>query len=90
MSRVDFELDINGLRELMKSAEMKAVLEEAGSAVEAGAESMSGAEYGHRVHDASYVSIVNIYPDSKEAAKDNYENNTALKALSSSGYPRNK
>lgn len=90
MSNVDFELDINGLRELMKSGEMKSVLNEAGRAVESKAEAMSGEEYGHRVHDASYVSIVNIYPDSKEAAKDNFENNTALKALSSSGYPRHK
>ena len=90
MSRVDFELDINGLRELMKSGEMKGVLDEAGRAVASRAEAMSGENYGHRVHDASYVSIVNVYPDSEEAAKDNYENNTVLKALSSSGYPRHK
>lgn len=90
MSSVDFELDINGLRELMKSGEMKGVLDEAGRTVAGRAQSMSGAEYGHRVHDASYVSIVNIYPNSEEAAKDNYENNTVLKALTSSGYPRSK
>ena len=83
MSKVDFELDINGLRELMKSGEMKAVLDEAGRSVAGRAKSMSGADYGHRVHDASYVSIVNVYPDSEEVAKDNYENNTVLKALTS-------
>lgn len=86
MKKVKFELDINGLRELMKSAEMKAVLEEAGQAVANGA----GGDYGVRVHDATYVSIANVYPDSKEAAKDNYENNTLLRALESSGLSMRK
>ena len=85
-----FELDINGLRELMKSAEMKSFLAEAGRSVQNNAENMSGGEYGHRVHDASYVSICNIFPDSEEAAKENRENNTVLKALSSSGLPMHK
>lgn len=91
MSNVRFELDINGLRELMKSGEMKGVLDEAGRSVAGRASAMSGGEeYGHRVHDASYVSIVNIYPDSKEAAEENSANNTVLKALTSSGLPMTK
>lgn len=77
MSKMKFELDINGLRELMKSAEMQSCLDQAGAQVAARA----GGDYGHRVHVADYVAIVNIYPDSKEAAKDNYENNTLLRAL---------
>lgn len=81
MARVEFELDVNGLRELMKSGEMQAVLQEAGDSVASGA----GGDYGVRVHVADYVAIANIYPDSKEAAKDNYENNTLLKALGSAG-----
>ena len=71
MSKMKFELDI------MKSAEMQSYLGEAGAQVAARA----GDDYGYRVHVADYVAIVNIYPDSKEAAKDNYENNTLLKAL---------
>ena len=35
--KVEFELDINGLRELMKGPEMQAVLQEAGDAVASGA-----------------------------------------------------
>ena len=79
--KTKFELNLPGLNELMKSEEMKAALLEAGQAV-AGA---AGPEYGVRVHDANWVSIANVYPDSKEAAKDNYENNTLLKALGSAG-----
>ena len=86
MANTFFKLNLPGLNELMKSAEMKAVLEEAGNEVAAGA----GGDYGVRVHDATWVSIVNIYPDSKEAAKDNAENNTLLKALSSSGLSMRK
>lgn len=79
--KVEFELDINGLRELMKGPEMQAVLQEAGDAVASGA----GGDYGVRVHVADYVAIANVFPESQEAAKDNYENNTLLKALGSAG-----
>lgn len=90
MSNVDFKLNINGLRELMKSAEMHGILDETGASVASRAETMGEGSYGHRVHDASYVAIVNVYPDSEEAAKDNFENNTVLKALGSSGLPMHK
>ena len=84
--KVEFELDINGLRELMKGPEMQAVLQEAGDAVASGA----GGDYGVRVHVADYVAIANVFPESKEAAKDNYENNTLLKALGSAGLKMGK
>lgn len=90
MSNLDFKLDIGGLRELMKSGEMHSILDEAGASVASRAGSIGEGTYGHRVHDASYVAIVNVYPDSEEAAKDNYENNTVLKALGSSGLPMHK
>lgn len=86
MAKVEFELDINGLRELMKGPEMQAALQEAGDAVA----SSAGGDYGVRVHVADYVAIANVYPDSKEAAKDNYENNTLLKALGSAGLKMGK
>ena len=41
----------------------------------------AGSDYAHRTHVASFVAISNVYPDSKEAAKDNYKNNTLLKAM---------
>lgn len=79
--KVEFELNINGLRELMKGPEMQGILEEAGDTVA----SIAGGDYGHRVHEASYVAICNVFPESAEAAKDNYENNTLLKALGGAG-----
>ena len=90
MSNIKFKLDINGLRELMKSGEMQEVLQEAGNAVASHGSSMSGENYGTRVHTASYVAICTVFPDSDEARQDNYEKNTVLKALGSSGLPMSK
>lgn len=81
MASVTFKLNLPGLNELMKSPEMKTALGEAGHAV-AGA---AGSGYGVRVHDASFVSIANVYPDTAEAAHENYEKNTLLKALGAVG-----
>ena len=86
MGNVKFELNISGLQELMKSAEMQAQLEAAGQAVAQAA----GGDYGTRVHQASYVAIANVYPASKEAARKNYKDNTLLKALSSAGLSMSK
>lgn len=77
MGKVKVKLDINGLRELMKSDWMQGVLDEqASSAIH-----RAGTGYGSRTHIASYVAITNIYPETKEAAKDNYDNKTLQKAL---------
>ena len=78
MAKVEFELNLSGLNELMKSPEMQSALDEAGAAV------------AHRVHTASFVSIANVYPDSKEAAKENYETNSLLKAIGSVGLSMSK
>lgn len=77
----DFELNLPGLNELMKSQEMQAVLTQAGNAVA----SAAGGDYGVRTHVASFVAIANVYPDSAKAAKDNMENNTLVKALGAAG-----
>ena len=81
MSKVEFKLNLPGLNELMKSPEMQACLQEAGDAVA----QLAGEEYGVRVHDATFVSIANVYPETEKAAKENYENNTLVKALWSVG-----
>lgn len=81
MADIKFELNLKGLSELMKSDEMVDALDEAGETVARKA----GADYSKRTHEATWVAICNVYPDSKAAAKDNYENNTLLKALSSAG-----
>lgn len=83
---VEFELNLPGLNELMKSSAMQSVLETAGRSVASNA----GVDYGTRVHTASYVAIANVYPDSKEAAIENAESNSLLKALGSAGLSMRK
>lgn len=84
--KVKFELNLTGLQELMKSEEMQQALSEAGAAVA----NAAGGDYAHREHVASYVAISNVYPDSKEAAHENYESNTLLKAIGAVGLPMSK
>lgn len=79
MGNVKFELNLAGLNELMKSSEMQSVLESAA----AQAVGNAGGGYDSRVHVASFVAIANIYPTTRQAAKDNYENNTLLRAVGS-------
>ena len=77
MANVKFELNLQGLNELMKSGPMQSALLEAGNAVARAA----GGDYAAEVHTASFIAISNVYPNSKAAAKENYEDNTLLKAL---------
>lgn len=86
MGNVEFELNLKGLNELMKSPEMVAALDEVGEAVARNA----GEGFAKRTHQANWVAICNVYPNSADAAKDNYENNTLLKALGSSGLSTSK
>lgn len=81
MANVDFELNLPGLNELMKSGEMQAVLRQAGQSVA----NAAGSEYASEVHVASFTAISNVFPNSKKAARDNFENNSLIKAAGSSG-----
>lgn len=86
MSKTKVELNLAGLSEFMKSPEMQAHLASAGRAVA----NMAGKDYSSRVHVGDYTAIVNVYPDSKEAAKDNRKNHTVMKALGASGFSGQK
>lgn len=86
MSEVEFELDLAGLNELMKSPEMETALESAGTAVA----NAAGGDFGHRVHQATFVAICNVYPESKKAAKKNAKENVLLKALGQVGLSMSK
>lgn len=81
-----FDLDLPGLNELMKSPEMQAALDEAGEAVAR----MAGSDYAASPKTGNYIGFSNVYPNSKRAAHENYENNTLLKALSASGLRMSK
>ena len=87
---VKVEINPKGVAELFKSDEMQSYLAEVGESIAERAGSMSGEEYASRVHNASFTAICNVYPDSKEAASDNYKNNTLLKAARGAGLPETK
>ena len=85
-STVRFTLNMSGLNELMKSGEMQDVLRDAATQVARAA----GTDYASDVHTASFVAIGTAFPDSARAAHENYEKNTLLKALQSTGLPMSK
>lgn len=84
MGKVRFELNLQGLNELMKSAPMQEALMEAGQAV---ANQANGATAGYTLR---WIGVCNVFPDSAESAHDNYENNTLLKAIGSVGLKQTK
>lgn len=89
MNKVDFELDIEGLQELMKSSEMQQILNETATNVADKARMQTGNEdFGHDVRVASYVAIGTIFPQSEAAARASYQDNVLEKSLS--GLPRSK
>ena len=86
MAKVKIKLNLPGLNELMKSPEISGAVLEAGQAVARAA----GDEYAAEVHQASWIAISNVYPDSKAAARENFEDNTLLKAIGSVGLKMTK
>ena len=81
MGNVEVKLNLQGINEVMKSPEILSAVEAAGEAV-AG---YAGADYATRSGVINYIAYCNVYPDSKEAAKENFEDNTILKAVSAVG-----
>lgn len=81
-----FKLNVSGINELMKSPEMEEYLQEVGEEVARAA----GPEYAARTHKAGFTSICNVYPNSKKAAKENYKENTLIKAIGALGLPMRK
>ena len=77
MSKVEIELNSAGIQELLKSAEIQGYCEELARGV------ASRAGDGYEVDTMVGKTRVNasVYAATKEANKDNLENNTLLKAL---------
>lgn len=84
--KVEVELNLPGLNELMKSSEMQSALRDAGEAVARAA----GDDYACDVNTINWIAIANVYPDSKEAAHENFKNNSLLKAIGSVGLSMSK
>ena len=85
MGKVRFELNMPGLNELMKGPEMQSVLQEKGQQVKDNAQGMCpGGEYQTRTVTGRWIAATFVSVENYEAIKDNYENNTLLKALGNS------
>ena len=86
MSKVKIELNLPGLNELMKGSEIQSALQDAGNAVARAA----GNDYACDVHVINWVAVANVYPDSQQAAHENFTNNSLLKAVGTVGLPMSK
>ena len=81
MGNVKVKLNLKGINEVMKSPEILSAVEAAGQAVA----NAAGADYTTRSGLINYIAYCNVYPDSKEAAQENFEDNTVIKAVSAVG-----
>lgn len=76
MSKVSFELNRAGVRELMKSTEAMAVCKEYASAIR----NRAGDGYEVDTYVGKTRANASVYAATYKARRDNYENNTLLKA----------
>ena len=81
MSKVEIELNLPGINAMMKSKEIQDLLQECGERVAGTASAMDGEAYAARTHLANWIAITNVYPDSAQAARKNFQNNTLLRSL---------
>lgn len=77
MSNLRFVLNLKGLNDLRKSKEMQDVLSRYGAQKAA----QAGDGYASATHVFTKRAVCNVYPATKEAAHDNYENNTLEKVI---------
>lgn len=86
MSKSKTRLNLPGINEVMKSPEIVAACEQA--AREIG--SASGIETETESGTINYIAYANVKPANAEAAKENFENNSLIKAITSAGYSLTK
>lgn len=79
--KVRIELDRGGIKALLQSAEVQAACQAQADACMA----RSGGGYASAAHKSDQRVIVNVWPDSAEARRENAKNNTLLKALRRNG-----
>lgn len=77
MSKAKFELNRAGVRELLRSQEMMNICREYADGVQARA----GDGYEVTTHVGRNRVNASVHAETYEARKDNYDNNTLLKAL---------
>lgn len=72
---VKFELNYNGVGQLLKSPEMVSVLTDAASQIK------NRAGDGYSVHIGPHRANVSVRTETEEAIQENLDNNTLLKAV---------
>lgn len=77
MSKVRIELNSAGIREMLRSAEMQALLNEKAEAIA----DKAGNGYEHDTHMMPGRVIASAYTGTAEAYRDNMDNNTLLRSL---------
>ena len=76
-NKIKLKIDYKGVGGLLKGPETRGMMEEYGQRISGNA----GEEYAYRTTNTGQRILVNIFPNSPNAAKDNLKNNTLLKAL---------
>ncbi len=77
MSKVDFKLNRAGVRELLKSQEMASICRNYAD----GVRGRAGEGYEVTTYTGRNRVNASVHAETYEARKDNYDNNTLLKAL---------
>lgn len=79
MAKVRIKLNSAGVRELLKSPEIRKVVE-----TEAAKKAQQAGEgYSSEVHVGQKRLYANVFPATRKAARDNFENNTLEKVIRS-------
>lgn len=78
MSNVEIELNSAGVREMLRSDEMEAVLEAKASEIAA----RCGNGYAHDTYMTPGRVVASVFAETPEAMRDNAKNNTILRNLS--------
>lgn len=79
MSKFELKLNDEGIQDLLSCAEMQNII----STIASQRANAAGPGYSYRTHvmPGPRRAVANIFPTTKEAAQDNYENNTLLKVV---------
>lgn len=86
MSKVKVELNLKGINEVMKSPQIQAVCEQAARDVG----NASGIETEIESGTINFIAYANVKPATAKARKENFDNNSLVKAISSAGYRMTK
>lgn len=81
MAKKGLVLRKNEIRKMLKSDEIAEVCKQEAQAIQSTAQAISGEEYGIRQVKLKTRVGFNVYPETKEAKKDNFENNTLMKSV---------